>query len=80
MISIQKALKPIINRIQNSTFWALIISKLNSQGEINNIDEQKRDFYVYILKSHKLNCEMNYCIENACYDMVNELYIESMRK
>ena len=54
--------------------------ELNSQGELTNIDEHKWDFYVYIPKSHKMNCEMKFCIENACYDMVNDLYIESMRK
>ena len=35
---------------------------------------------MYIVKSHKLNCEMNCCIENACCDIVNDLEIESMRK
>ena len=30
-------------------------------------------------KSHKLNCELNYCIENArCY-MINDLKNESMQ-
>ena len=28
--------------------------------------------FMYMLKSHKLNCEMNCCIENACCDMINE--------
>ena len=46
--------------------------ELNSQGEITNMDECKWDF-MYMLKSHKLNCELNYCIENACYDMINDL-------
>ena len=45
---------------------------LNSQSEITNIDEYKWDF-MYMLKSHKLNCELNYCIENACCDMINDL-------
>ena len=35
---------------------------------------------MYMLKSHKLNCEINYCIENACSDIANDLEIESMRK
>ena len=35
---------------------------------------------MYMLKFHKLNGEMNCCIENTRYDMVNDLYIESMRK
>ena len=46
--------------------------ELISQGEITNIDECKWDF-MYILKSHKLNCELNCCIENACYDTINDL-------
>ena len=45
---------------------------LNSQSKITNIDEYKWDF-MYMLKSHKLNCELNYCIENACSDMINDL-------
>ena len=53
--------------------------ELNSQGEITNIDECKWDF-MYILKSHKLNCELNCCIENACCDTNNDLKNESMRK
>ena len=35
---------------------------------------------MYVLKSHKLNCEMNCRIEDACCDIVNDLEIESMRK
>ena len=35
---------------------------------------------MYMLKSHKLNCELNCCIEDACYDIVNDLEIEGMRK
>ena len=31
-------------------------------------------------KSHKLNYELNYCIENACCDMINDLLNESMQK
>ena len=31
-----------------------------------------------MLKSHKLNCEMNCCIENACCDIVIDLEIESI--
>ena len=53
--------------------------ELNSQGQITNIDERKWDF-MYILKSHKLNCELNCCIENACCDTINDLKNESMRK
>ena len=34
---------------------------------------------MYMLKSHKLNCELNYCIEIACCDMINDLENESMR-
>ena len=44
----------------------------NSQSEITNIDECKWDF-MYMLKSHKLNCELNCCIENTCCDMINYL-------
>ena len=47
--------------------------ELNSQSEITYIEECKWDLYIYIyiymLKSHKLNC----CIENACCDIVNDL-------
>ena len=46
--------------------------ELNRQGEITNIDECKWDF-MYVLKSHKLNCELNCCIENACCDTINDL-------
>ena len=35
---------------------------------------------MYMLKSHKLNCEMNCCIEDAFCDIVNDLEIESMQK
>ena len=35
---------------------------------------------MYMIKSHKFNCEMNCCIENACCDKGNDLEIESMRK
>ena len=33
---------------------------------------------MYMFKSHKLNCELNYCIEDACYDMINDLKNESI--
>ena len=33
---------------------------------------------MYMLRSHKLNCEMNCCIEDAWCDVVNGLEIESM--
>ena len=45
---------------------------LNSQSKITHIDEYKWDF-MYMLKSHKLNCELNYFIENSCCDMINDL-------
>ena len=45
--------------------------ELNSQSEITNIDEFKCNF-MYTLKSHKLNCELNCCIENACCDIIND--------
>ena len=45
--------------------------ELNSQTEITNINECKWDF-MYTLKSHKLNCELNCCIENACCDIIND--------
>ena len=35
---------------------------------------------MYMLKSLKLNCELNYCVENACCDMINDLLNETMRK
>ena len=35
---------------------------------------------MHMFKSHKLNCEMNCCIEDACYDIVYDLEIESMHK
>ena len=35
---------------------------------------------MYMLKSHKLNCELNCCIEDPYYDIVNDLEIESMQK
>ena len=38
--------------------------KLNSQGEIANIDECN-GIFMNMLESHELNCEMNCCIENA---------------
>ena len=44
----------------------------NSQGEIANIDECN-GIVMNMLKSHKLNCELNYCIENACCDMINDV-------
>ena len=33
-----------------------------------------------MLKSHKLNCELTYCIENACCDVINNVKKESMQK
>ena len=36
----------------------------------------ENEIFMYMLKSHKLNC----CIEDACCDIVNDLEIESMRK
>ena len=45
---------------------------LNSQSKITNIEEYKWDF-MYMLKFHELNCELNYCIENACCDIINDL-------
>ena len=33
-----------------------------------------------MLKSHKLNCELNYCIENECCDVINNVKNESMQK
>ena len=38
--------------------------ELNSQGEIANIDECN-GIFMNMLKSHKLNCEMNCCIDIA---------------
>ena len=49
--------------------------ELNSQGEIANIDECNWIF-MYI---RKWNCELNYCIENACCYMINDLKNESMQ-
>ena len=46
--------------------------ELNSQREITNIDECN-GIVMIMLKSHKLNCELNYCIENACCDMINDV-------
>ena len=51
--------------------------ELNSQGQIANIDECN-GIFMYMCKSHKLNCELNYCIENACCYMINDLKNESM--
>ena len=31
-----------------------------------------------MLKSHKLNCELNYCIENACCDVINNAKMNGM--
>ena len=42
--------------------------ELNSHGEIANIDECN-GIFMNMLKSHKLN----YCIENACCDMINDV-------
>ena len=52
--------------------------ELNSQGEIANIDECN-GIFMYMHKSHELNCELNYCIENACCYMINDLKSESMQ-
>ena len=52
--------------------------ELNSQGEIANIDECNGNF-MYMHKSHELNCELNYYIENACCYMINDLKNESMQ-
>ena len=46
--------------------------ELNSQGEIANIDECN-GIFMNMIKPHKLNCELNYCIENACCDMINDV-------
>ena len=46
--------------------------ELNNQREITNIDECN-EIVMIMLKSHKLNCELNYCIENACCDMINDV-------
>ena len=51
--------------------------ELNSQGKIANIDECN-GIFMYMRKSHKLNYELNYCIENACCYMINDLKNESM--
>ena len=39
--------------------------ELNSQSEIANIDECNGIFFMNMLKSHELNCEMKCCIEKA---------------
>ena len=52
--------------------------ELNSQGEIANIDECN-GIFMCMRKSHELNCELNYCIENACCYMINDLKNESMQ-
>ena len=52
--------------------------ELNSQGEIANIDECN-GIFMYMHKSHELNCELNYCIENACCYMINDLNKKSMQ-
>ena len=52
--------------------------ELNSQGQIANIEECN-GIFMYMRKSHKLNCELNYFIENACCYMINDLKNESMQ-
>ena len=44
----------------------------NCKGEIANIEECN-GIVMNMLKSLKLNCELNYCIENACCDMINDV-------